>query len=83
MNHVISFRRPEHLHTVTKLSVPLGEDVSAYVSRLRNLGYKIVEVSPPLDFQGPPQNPKAPAPERKAIDEAKASLPTGATTLPR
>ena len=65
MNHVISFRRPEHLHTVTKLSVPLGEDVTAYVSRLRNLGYKIVEVSPPLDFQGPPQNPEVRVPGPK------------------
>ena len=60
MNHVISFHRPEHLNTLSKLSVPPGEDVAAYVNRLQNLGYKIVEVSPTLDRQGPPRSPQMP-----------------------
>jgi len=60
MSHMISFRRPEHQNTLCKLFVPLGEDVASYVRRLQNLGYKIVDVSPPINRQGPPQNPHLP-----------------------
>lgn len=83
MNHIISFHRPEHLNTLSKLSVPPGEDVAAYVSRLRNLGYQIVGVSPPIDCQGPPQNPKVRAPELKVIEEAGTSLQSDAATFSR
>lgn len=51
MDHVISFRRPEHQNTLSKLCVPHGQNVAGYVRRLRDLGYKIVDVTPPLDPQ--------------------------------
>jgi len=60
MSRIISFLRPEHQNTVCKLSVPPGEDIAAHVRRLENLGYQIIDVSPPIDWQGPPQNPRLP-----------------------
>lgn len=58
MKHVISFRRPEHPNTVTRLSVPPDQSAAAYVRRLGELGYKIVDVVPPLEEPNPAQTPK-------------------------
>ncbi len=60
MNHTISFRRPEQRHVLSTMSVPPDTDVAAQIRRLEDLGYKIVEISPPLDPCGPPQNPQPP-----------------------
>ena len=60
MNPTISFRRPELRHVLSTMSVPADTDVAAQIHRLEGLGYKIVEVSPPLDPCGPPQNPHTP-----------------------
>lgn len=66
MNHVISFRRPGQTHVLTKLTVPPEEDATAYVRRLEDLGYKVVEVSPSVCHETPPQDQLAP--ELKVID---------------
>jgi hypothetical protein len=39
------------------MTVPPGADVVAQIHHLEDLGYKIVEVSPPLGNYGPPQKP--------------------------
>ena len=57
MTHTISFRRPELPYVLSRMSVPNGADTEAHVRRLEDLGYKIIEVSPPLGGYGPPQNP--------------------------
>lgn len=57
MTHIISFRRPELLYVLSKMSVPPGTDAAAQVHHLEDLGYIIVDVSPPLTVYGPPQNP--------------------------
>jgi hypothetical protein len=62
MNHTISFRRPELNHVLSKMSVPPDTDVAAQIRRLEDLGYKIVDVSPPLEPYGPPRNPLAQTP---------------------
>lgn len=66
MNHVISFRRPGQTHVLSKLTVPPQEDAAAYVRRLENLGYKVVEISPPVGHQAPPQD--LTTPEFKVVD---------------
>jgi hypothetical protein len=58
VNHTISFRRPELSYVLSKMSVPSEGDVAMHVRRLEDLGYKIINVSPPLESYGPPQNPK-------------------------
>jgi len=50
------------------MSVPPGADVAEHVRRLKDLGYKIVDVSPPLDGYGPPQNPHPCLPELRVAD---------------
>jgi hypothetical protein len=72
VNHTISFRRPELHHVLSTMSVPHGADVAAQVRHLEDLGYKIVEVSPPLDGYGPPQNPHMRAPQMFAVGQAAA-----------
>ena len=57
MSHTISFRRPELFYVLSKMTVPPGADVVAQIHHLEDLGYKIVEVSPPLGDYGPPQRP--------------------------
>jgi hypothetical protein len=58
VNHTISFRRPELRYVLSKMSVPPEADVAVQIRRLEDLGYKIVDVSPPLECYGPPQNPQ-------------------------
>jgi hypothetical protein len=58
VTHTISFRRPELHYVLSKMSVPPGTDVAAQIHHLEDLGYKIVDVSPPLSVYGPPQNPR-------------------------
>jgi hypothetical protein len=53
VTHTISFRRPELIHVLSKMSVPPQADVGAQIRRLRNLGYQIVDVRPPLIIYGP------------------------------
>lgn len=57
MTHVISFRRPELAHSLARMTVPSQEDPLIHIHRLENLGYKIVDISPPLAPCGPPQRP--------------------------
>jgi hypothetical protein len=59
VKHVISFRRPGQIRAVTKMTIPHQENPTSYVRRLENLGYKVVDISPPLAHCGQPQNPKA------------------------
>lgn len=49
MNYIISFRRPELRHVLSKMVVPPEADVAVHIRRLQDLGYQIVEVSPPLE----------------------------------
>lgn len=58
MNRTISFRRPELHYVLSKMSVPPETDVAVQIRRLEDLGYKIVDVSPPHECYGPPQNPQ-------------------------
>ena len=58
MTHTISFRRPELPHVLSRMSVPPASNVALHVRRLEGLGYKIIQVSPPLTGFGPPQNPE-------------------------
>ncbi len=58
VNHIISFRRPELRYVLSKMSVPPEADAAMQVRRLEDLGYTIVDVSPPLECYGPPQNPQ-------------------------
>ena len=74
MDHVISFRRPGQTRLLTKLTVPSHEDAAAYVRRLENLGYAVVDVVPPVSCQGPPQNPRRDASEVRVVSEAGSSL---------
>ncbi len=67
MNHTISFRRPELRHALSTMSVPPDTDVSAQIRRLEDLGYQIVDVSPPLEPYGPPPNPLAQTPELNLV----------------
>jgi hypothetical protein len=60
MIHTIRFRRPELPYVLSTMSVPPGADTEGHVRRLEDLGYKIIDVSPPLGGYGPPQRP-APA----------------------
>jgi hypothetical protein len=57
LSHTISFRRPELPYVLSTMSVPPDSDVAEHVRRLKDLGYKIIAVTPPLDGYGPPQNP--------------------------
>ena len=57
MAHTISYRRPETPYSLSKMGVPTGVDVEAQIVRLKSLGYKIVEVSPPIGER--PQEPTA------------------------
>jgi hypothetical protein len=59
MTHTIRFRRPELPYVLSTMSVPPGSDTGEHVRRLEDLGYKIVDVSPPLGGYGPPQKPAA------------------------
>ncbi len=68
VNHTISFRRPEQRHVLSKLSVPPNEDVAAYVRRLEDLGYKIVDVFPPLD---PPPDSHPRTPDMSVVGEVE------------
>lgn len=76
MYSTISFRRPEQLHVLSKLSVPPEADLASYVRRLQDLGYKIVEVVPPLEQWGPPQDIRPRVPDmgifEKGRDRAQA-----------
>lgn len=56
MNSTITFYHPGPRHVVSKISVPPNTDVVSHIRRLEYLGYKIVDVSPPLEHYGPPQN---------------------------
>ena len=60
MTHTISFRRPELFYVLSKMTVPPNADVMAQVHHLEELGYTIVDVSPPLNGYGPPQKPQTP-----------------------
>ena len=71
MNSTISFRRPEQLHVLSKLSVPPEADLASYVRRLQDLGYKIVDVSPPLEHWGPPMKSHQLAPELVVVEKGK------------
>lgn len=53
MTHIISFRRPELRYVLSKMSVPPEADVAAQVHHLQELGYQIVDVTPPLEDHGP------------------------------
>lgn len=53
MYHIISFRRPELRHVLSKMTVPPEADVAAQIRRLQDLGYQIVDVTPPGDGYGP------------------------------
>jgi hypothetical protein len=57
LSHTIRFRRPELPYVLSTMSVPPGSDVAEHIRRLKDLGYKIIAVIPPLDGYGPPQNP--------------------------
>jgi hypothetical protein len=46
--------------------------VAAQVRHLEDLGYKIVEVLPPLDGYGPPQNPQMRTPRMLAASQTAA-----------
>lgn len=69
VTHTISFRRPELFHVLSKMVVPPGSDVVAQVHHLEDLGYKIIEISPPLGDYGPPQKPLARTPQLFAVRE--------------
>ena len=79
VKHVISFRRPDQKHVLTKMTIPPQEDPAAYVHRLENLGYKIVDVSPPLPPYGPPENPQAP--NLRVIGTPQGALPDIGTLI--
>jgi hypothetical protein len=70
VTHTISFRRPELPYVLSRMSVPPEADVAEHVRRLKDLGYTIVEGSPPLGGYGPPQNPSPSLPELRAAGEA-------------
>ncbi len=74
MSHTISFRRPEHFYVLCKMVVPPEGNVRAQIHRLEDLGYKIVEVSPPLGVCAPPQDPLPQTPQRLVVCEAGSSL---------
>jgi hypothetical protein len=57
LSHTISFRRPELPYVLSTMSVPPESDVMEHIRRLKDLGYKIIAVTPPLNGYGPPQNP--------------------------
>ena len=49
MTYTIRYRRPDAPWSVVVMVVPSGVDnATAQMSRLRTLGYSIVDVSPPL-----------------------------------
>lgn len=56
MPHTISFRRPGQVRTFTKMTIPQQEDPLAYIRRLENLGYSIVDISPPISQFIPAQS---------------------------
>lgn len=64
MTHIISFRRPELFYVLSKMTVPPGADVLVQIHHLEDLGYTIVEVSPPLDGYGPPKRPELRIPQQ-------------------
>lgn len=72
MTHTISFRRPELPYVLSTMSVPPDADVALQVRHLEKLGYKIIEVSPPLIGYGPPQNPHLQALVLRAIGSAES-----------
>ena len=74
MTHIISFRRPEQPYVLSRMSVPPGSDAEAQVHRLEDLGYKVVDVSPPLSGYGPPQKPHPRTPALHAAGEAVSSF---------
>jgi hypothetical protein len=74
VTHIISFRRPEQPYVLSRMSVPPGSDAEAQVHRLEDLGYKVVDVSPPLSGYGPPQNPHPRTPALHASGEAEPSF---------
>jgi hypothetical protein len=55
--HTISFRRPELRHVLSTMFVPPEADVMAQIRHLQDLGYQIIDVTPPLDGSAP-QPPK-------------------------
>ena len=75
MTHTISFRRPELFHVLSKMVVPPGSDVVAQIHHLEDLGYKIIEVSPPLGAYGPPQKPQSRNPQLVALREPVPPAP--------
>lgn len=54
--HIISFRRPGQVRTLTKMTIPKQEDPLIYIRRLENLGYSIIDISPPIAQFIPTQN---------------------------
>jgi hypothetical protein len=79
VKHVISFRRPGQKYVLTKMTIPPQEDPEAYVHRLENLGYTIVDVLPPLPPYGPPENPLAP--NLRVIGTPEGGLPSTGTLI--
>jgi hypothetical protein len=76
VTHTISFRRPELFYVLSKMVVPPGADVVAQIHHLEDLGYKIVEVSPPLGDYGPPQRSLPRPPQLLAACDPVPALPT-------
>jgi hypothetical protein len=72
LSHTISFRRPELPYVLSTMSVPPEADVEEHVRRLKDLGYKIIAVTPPLDGYGPPQNPHTRHAELRAAGETES-----------
>jgi hypothetical protein len=71
--HSIRFRRPEQLYVLAKMSVPSEADAATQVRHLEDLGYKVVDVSPPLSEYGPPQSPLLPSAPLFAVGETASS----------
>lgn len=49
MEHAIRYRRPETPGSLTAMTVPTGDEAALQVKRLIALGYKVVDVVPPLE----------------------------------
>jgi len=60
------------------MSVPPEADVAEHVRRLKDLGYTIVDVTPPLGGYGPPQAPRPRLPDLRAVDRIVSQLRSSA-----
>jgi hypothetical protein len=49
VEYAIRYRRPETPGSLAGMTVPNGDEAALQVKRLLALGYKVVDVVPPLD----------------------------------